>query len=153
MMPIFPVRQNPHLRGQAERIRRRVGNEDRFDQLSVLESQQKLGRAIRRRFLADEFGREDPEAGGERGTEVTTEIGHLGEIGDAALVDPLEELARVEARLPHRLERLLELGELHFHEIVPRCIDHDERFRIFHCTPGVQHDVSARARLRDRRIA
>ena len=34
------------------------------------------------------------------GPQVAAEVGHLTEIGDAALVDPLEELARVKARMP-----------------------------------------------------
>ena len=50
--PIFPVRQNAQrhraadLRRKAERVRRRVGNEDRFDLPAVDEMQQKLLGAV-----------------------------------------------------------------------------------------------------------
>ena len=106
------------LRRQAERVGRRVGNEHRLDQLPVLEPHQQLRRAVDRTLLADDFGRDDAKRRGEAGAQIAAEVGHAGEIGDAALVDPLEELARMKTRMAHRLERLLELGEIHLGEIV-----------------------------------
>ena len=40
------------------------------------------------------------ELGGQLRPEVAAEVGHQREIGDAALVDPLEDLARMETRMP-----------------------------------------------------
>ena len=81
----------------------------------------------------------------EAGAKLAPEVGHAREIGDAALVDPLEELPRVKTRMPHRLERLLELGELHFGEIVTVVGGHvrRRRTRIFYCIAQVQHSFSA----------
>ena len=57
MMPILPVRQKAHFIAQPTCVERqnvcarRVGNEDRLDQLPVLEPQQELGGAVGRPLL------------------------------------------------------------------------------------------------------
>ena len=71
-----------------------------------------------------DLGSDDAELVGEGGAELAAKIGHAGKVGDPALVDPLEQLPPVETRVSHRLERLLELGELHLREIVTVVGDH-----------------------------
>ena len=124
-MPILPVRQKPQFIAQPTCVemqnvlRRRVGDEDRLDQLAVREPQQELRRAVVETFLR---GRRRAcaiaEARGRAATRSSRPRSVISrEVGDAALVDPLEDLPRVEARMPERLERLLELGELEFGDV------------------------------------
>ena len=63
---------------------------------------------------------------GELRPEIAAEVAHQREIRDSALVDPLENLAGVEARVSEPLERMLELVALAFRDVGPGMDGHDE---------------------------
>ena len=69
------------LRGNAERLARRVGNEDRLDAPAVVESEQKLHRAVGRRLAGDDGRRGDAEVFGQIGAQRPRQIRHLLEVG------------------------------------------------------------------------
>ena len=108
------------LRGDAERLAWRVGDENRFDAAAIFEAQEKLHRPVRRRLLLDERRRADAKVLGQVGSELPRQICHLLEVGHALRVDPSEDLPRVKARMPAALERGLELGEIHRRKIGSR---------------------------------
>jgi hypothetical protein len=55
---------------------------------------------------------EERRRGGEPRPQVLPEVGHAGDIGDASLVHPLKELARMERAAAEGDERALELVAL-----------------------------------------
>ena len=74
------------------------------------------------------------ELDGQRRAQLAREVGHLRDIGDAAPVNPAEDLARVEARVPALFEgglerRAFQVGEVgsslrggHGISLVSRCL-------------------------------
>jgi hypothetical protein len=120
-----------HLAGQAERARhraadlgrnaeghrRRIRDEDRFDVPAVDEPQQELLRAIGRHFALLERRRRQREVISELSPQLQRQVGHRGGIGDAAAIDPAEDLSRAETFVTACDERGLErrtfeLGEV-----------------------------------------
>ena len=135
--PAVRLRIDPHLAGQAEaaphraadlrrdaeRLRRRVGDEDRLDaagrRRAAAGTSSCRRSSVSRRTTSGVRDAELRRRACARRSRPRSVISR--EVGDAALVDPLEDLARVKARMSERLERLLELGELQFREIVTAC--------------------------------
>ena len=104
-IPILPVRQKAHfiaqptcvemqkVSGRVGRSAGVVGDEDRLDQLAVVEAQQELGGAVGRLLLARRpRASRCGSAAGELRAQLAAQVAHQREIGDAALVDPLEDL-------------------------------------------------------------
>ena len=94
------------LRGDAEGHRRRIRDEHRFDVPSVREAKQEFLSAIRRLLALDELGRRDPEVAGKHLAQVERQVAHRRDIGDAAPVNPPENLPRaVRLDAPRRKRR------------------------------------------------
>jgi hypothetical protein len=96
------------LRRDAEGHRRRVGDEDRLDVLAVGEAKEKLLGAVHRRLPLSQRGRGQRELVREGGSKIARQVGHRRDVGDAAAVDPAEDLARVKRLVPAPVERRLE---------------------------------------------
>ena len=124
MIPILPVRQKPHFIAQPTCVDRQkvfAGVSGmKTDSMSWPSSSRSRNLVVPSEdvLFADDVRRRDPEGGRQTGAQLAPQVGHPGEIGHAALVHPLEDLPPMKPRMSHRLERLLELGELHFREIV-----------------------------------
>ena len=84
----------PDLRRDAERLRGRVGNVDRFDVAAVGELQQKLRRAVFRGLAGFERGRRNSERLSELHPQLLAEVRHLREVGHAARVNPAKACRR-----------------------------------------------------------
>ena len=83
------------LRRDAERHRRRVGDEHRFDLPAVGEPQQELLGAVGGPFACDDPRRVSVNSAA-RPRAAPAKVGHLAEGGDAAAVNPAEDLAGAE---------------------------------------------------------
>ena len=87
------------LRRDAEGLRRRVGDEDRLDQVAVGELEEELRRCRPSTVPASRPPACRPTGGSaEPVAELAAEVGHGAEVGHAAAIDPLEDLPPVEAR-------------------------------------------------------
>ena len=106
------VADQPHLAGQAERAghraadlrrdaeghRRRVGDEHRLDLAAVGEAQQELLGAVGRSSRdATSAGVVSVNSAASARAQLARQVGHRRDVGDAAAVDPAEDLARAEA--------------------------------------------------------
>ena len=105
------------LRRDAEGHGRRVGNEDRLDLSAVGEAQQKLLGAVARRSRCDEAGVVSVKSAASVARRSRDRSVIAVDVGDAAAVDPAEDLARAEALVSARGERrferwAIELGEI-----------------------------------------
>jgi hypothetical protein len=82
MIPILPVRQNPHFIAQPTCVERQnvlagvSGMKTDLDQLAVFEAQQELGGAVRGFLRADHLGRRDSGTPRQAACAVAAEIGH-----------------------------------------------------------------------------
>ena len=129
------IPDEPHLAGQAERARhraadlgrdaeghrRRVGDEHRLDLAAVGEPQQELLGAVDRSLaLRRCAGVVSANSSRERGAQLARQVGHRVDVGDAAAVDPAEDLARAEALVAALVERRLERRPLELGEIRDR---------------------------------
>ena len=130
-MPIFPVRQNAHFIAQPTwvEMQKVCGGASGMKTDSMC-----LPSASRSRNLTvPSWERSCPattgvvmtHASASSRAEIAAEIAHQREIGDPALVDPLENLTGVEARVAETLERLLELVPLAFRDVGPGMDGHD----------------------------
>ena len=98
------------LAGHAQRAAPVFGNEHRLDRIRAVHLEQPFARAVGRRAVPDHHRRFDRGGGAELAAQVLGDIAHRGEIGRAAAMDPLQDLARA--------ERLLaESGEDPFHAL------------------------------------
>src|SRR5262249_47274204 len=115
------------LAGDAERqpAALALGDHHRFDPLAVGEPEQILRGPVLGTLAADDRRRLDPARGLQIGAQLQAEIAHRVEVADAALVDPLKDLARVEPRPPEAGHRLLQLLEVGFGKIGWRAGIHD----------------------------
>ena len=101
-----------NLRGDAERLRWRVRDVDRFDVLPVRKAQQELRRSINGTLHPFDHWRGHQDVGCETRPQIAGQIAHLREISDAALMNPLKNLTCVEPRMPQLGECPLELSRL-----------------------------------------
>ncbi len=99
----------PDLRRDAERLRGRVGDVDGFDLTAVGEAQQEFRRPVHGRLAGGDRGRLERERRGKLFAQVLAEVAHRGEIGDAAPVDPVQDLPAPVTRRAEIRESLLEL--------------------------------------------
>ncbi len=125
------IANEPHLPGQAERARhgasdlRRdaerhgggIGNEHRFDLLAVGEPEQELLGAIRGLLAGDDDRRGNAAVVLDGRSQTLGQVGHGRDVGDAALVDPREHLARAKAFLSAGREDGLEFGQVELGQI------------------------------------
>ena len=88
------------LAGDAKRSAIRIGDEDHFEIVPVGSAQQPFARAVGRVLGFDHFGPPDHEPLGQPGAHRLGDIGHRFEIGDAAMVEPVEYLFRAQLGLP-----------------------------------------------------
>ncbi len=84
------------LGGDAERAALLLGNVDAFRLLAVGEAQEPLARAVRRAERPRRRGPRHDIAPGEVAAKFLGERSHRREIGDAAVIDPMPQLARAE---------------------------------------------------------
>ena len=109
------------LAGDAERAAAFLGDVDGLDLdrpagAARRKAEQPFARAVRRRSARSTIsGRASGEMLGELGAQLLRDVGHAGEIGDAAEIDPVPELAGAHPGLALRHdarsdERLAELG-------------------------------------------
>ena len=101
----------------AERHRRGVGDEDRFDHVAVGQAQGQFFGTVNGPFAADDLRGCQRETGRERGAETLRQVGHLVEGSDAVTIDPSEDLPGAKPLQAELLEfrferRALELGEV-----------------------------------------
>ena len=89
-----------------------VGDEDRLDQVSVGELEQKLCRAVRRPLLLRQRRGGDRQAARQFFAERAAEVGHGAKVGHAPAIDPLKDLAPVESRDVNGGEMCFDLVEL-----------------------------------------
>ena len=111
------VHRAADLAGDAERLPRRVGDEDRLDALAVGELKQELPRAVGRARLVHQLRRGDDELLRQLRAQLDWQIRHQREVGDALAVDPAEDLLGAELRQSRLAERLFHGGKLHVGEI------------------------------------
>ena len=97
------------LGGDAERAAILLRDMDRLGLLAVGESQQPFARAVDRLPVDHGAGPRDDIALGQIGAEALGQRGHQGEIGGAAMIDPMPELAGAEGRFADPGELGLEL--------------------------------------------
>ncbi len=100
------------LGGDAEGLRRGVGDEDRFDEMAVGELEEELGRAVDGTFLLGDGRRAYHHVAREPRAQLTPEVGHRLEVGHAAAINPPEDLTPMEAGHARRGEMLFDLVEL-----------------------------------------
>ena len=86
----------PDLRRDAERLLRRIGDVDRLDQPPIGEPEQELGGAVGRHVVPRHDRCGDGGALRERRPQRPREVGHGGEVRDAATMNPAVDLARME---------------------------------------------------------
>ena len=107
----------PDLSRDAEGLRWRVRNVDRLDPPIIGQTQQVLGRAVRRRVDFFERRGGDRERCCQPGPKGFGQVRHLGEIGHAPRVNPRKDLPAVEGWKGQRLERLLDAATIEFGEV------------------------------------
>jgi hypothetical protein len=86
------VERATDLAGDAQGAPVSIGDEDHLVILAVIGAQQPFARAVARYLRLDDLGPADDEALGEPGAHRLGDIGHCVEIGDAAMVNPVEQL-------------------------------------------------------------
>ncbi len=107
------------LAGDAERAAAFLGDVDRLDLdgptgAARREAEQPLARAVVRHLLLDDLRPPDGEAAVEFGPQILGDVEHVGEVGDAAHVEPVPELldAHLRLALGHDTGRNQRLGHL-----------------------------------------
>jgi hypothetical protein len=109
------------LGGDAERAAILLGDVDGLDLVAAGDAQQVLAGAVGRDLPGDELWPLDGEMRGEERAVVAGEIAHRCEVGDAAAVDPLPDLARAHGHLVFGRaggdQRRRELGPRHADEV------------------------------------
>ena len=90
-----------HLARDAQRAPVFLGDMDALDLVAVTQAQQPFVGAVHRGEIARDVGTGNDEALGQLRAQCLRDVGHHVKIGDAATVDPLEELVGAEARLVH----------------------------------------------------
>ncbi len=97
------------LRGDAQGAAVLLRNVHGLDEIAVGEPQEPLARAVRGLLVAHGHGTGEREVPLERLAQPARERGHRGEVGRAAVIDPVPELAGAEALEAEDGELLLEL--------------------------------------------
>ena len=87
-----------------------VGNEHHLEIMAVVRPQQPLARAVRRHLRLNNFGTRDDKALGEPAALGLGDVGHGGEVADAAIVDPVPDLLGPKLRLARVQPGSQELG-------------------------------------------
>ena len=116
------VEHTARLARNAQRAAVRLGNEYRFDGIRFIDLEQPFARAIFGGGIAHDHRRIDARRNGQALAQRLRKIAHARELALAALVDPVQQLARA--------ERLLALlGEI---ALERRRIKPDEVHRLIH---------------------
>ena len=90
------------LARDAQRAAVFLGDIDGLDLLAVGKPKQPFARAVDRDLLGHDLGPRQREARGQFAAQLLGDVGHGGEIGRAAHIEPAPELAHAHARLPLR---------------------------------------------------
>jgi hypothetical protein len=109
-----------NLRRDAERHRRGVRDEDRFDSSAVGELQSQLARPVCGGFVAGDARGVDDELVLQPETKCARQVCHPAEIRDAVPVDPAKDLPGVERLATARRKQCLELGRLELSDVALR---------------------------------
>ena len=85
------------LRRHAQRATVGFGDEHRFHRVATAHVEEPFDRAVARLLAREHRQRRDVTDAGELVAQAARQVGHLGEIGRTALVDPTEQLGGAEA--------------------------------------------------------
>ena len=112
------VQHAARLARYAERAAVRLGDENRLYRVAAVHLEQPLARPVLRSGVADDARSFDAGAEGELVAQRPGEVAHAGEVGFAALVDPVQQLASAERLFLLRLEEAAQARGVEVEEIL-----------------------------------